>query len=418
MMASFVRRFGKRLIVTIGGEAAQSGLHFVLNLCLLSTQMVRDYGVFALVMIVGGVGVSYVRALTCMPASIWIGRSRGTRSAVIYDVVFGSVSLVLSVAVGLLVALLLQIWLNSDALTGGVFVSVWLLRSYLRTATFARADLLSAAVGDFVFISVGATLAALMVWWGGQHQLERTFALLAFANGSAMVATLAAARRPMRFSLRRSIWRRYMGFWRQLKWSLISVTTVNLQGQGFTFVVAIMAGPAAYAPIAAILVLFVPLRVVEAGLTNMLQPELAHYVARGEREAIWRQARIWTLFVGCGIVSYGIAMALALRFYHPPVFEGVTLRALGFFAWAIYGASILRLLPRLVLEVAGVLRAIAVICGIGAVASIVSVAMILTVATPQWSLAGALVSEVIVLFGFWSMVSRTVERPCPALSWG
>ena len=57
-----------RFVLMIGGEAMQSGLHFVLNLVLIGLLPQREYGLFAFTMVIGGVGLTYVRGLTAMPA--------------------------------------------------------------------------------------------------------------------------------------------------------------------------------------------------------------------------------------------------------------------------------------------------------------------------------------------------------------
>src|SRR5450755_863846 len=107
MLAHF-KRFGKRLILMTGSEAIQSAFHLALNIALVHVSSARDYGVFAIVMLMGGLGLTYVRALFAMPVTVFIGHSRQDRAAQAYDVAFGSGALVLSILIGLTVALLLQ----------------------------------------------------------------------------------------------------------------------------------------------------------------------------------------------------------------------------------------------------------------------------------------------------------------------
>jgi O-antigen/teichoic acid export membrane protein len=400
-MLSFVRRFGKRLVVMVGGEAMQSALHFGVNIGLLRTLSAHEYGVFALVMVMGGLSLTYIRALAAMPANIWIGLSRGRGAANAYDVTFGSVALVLAATISLIVGCILYSWLGADALAGSAFVGLWALRSYLRISIFARDELRPAAVGDAVFTLVGTISIAALLWSGVGNPLQGSFALLTLANGLGILATLIASRRSIRFSLRRSVLRRYTKLWRQLGWSAVSVTTINLQGQGLALVVAVVAGPAAYAPIAAMLVLFTPLRLVDTSVANMIQPDIAYHAARRERATVWRQAGIWTLILGCGSLLYGSAILIVVPMYDMRVFEGTSIRLIGAFVWAIYAASELRVMPRIILEVVGQLRTIALISGVSAVTGMTIVAAILAVAAPQWSLLGALVSEVMALVGFW-----------------
>ncbi len=76
-----VRRTIARLVVMIGGEAMQSAFHLGINLALLHQVSAHDYGIFALVMVIGGLGLTYVRSLTGLPASICISQSRSAAAA-------------------------------------------------------------------------------------------------------------------------------------------------------------------------------------------------------------------------------------------------------------------------------------------------------------------------------------------------
>ena len=77
---------------------------------------------------------------------------------------------------------------------------------------------------------------------------------LAFANATS-IAALALARRawPRIDWGRRARWF-YLRLARRLVWSLFSVTTTILQGQGVAFLVVGFAGTQGYAPIAAMLI--------------------------------------------------------------------------------------------------------------------------------------------------------------------
>lgn len=95
----------------VGGEAGQSGVHLLLNLVLLRALPARGYGIFALVMVMGGgLGLTYVRALSAMPASVCIGRSRSRRQADAYDVSFGTGACLLALLLSVVVAAVLELW--------------------------------------------------------------------------------------------------------------------------------------------------------------------------------------------------------------------------------------------------------------------------------------------------------------------
>jgi O-antigen/teichoic acid export membrane protein len=405
-MVAFARRFGKRLAIMVGGEAMQSGLHFLFNLWLLRRLPAAEYGVFALVMIMGGVALIYIRALAAMPASVRIGRSRGRGAASVHEVTFGTAATLIAALIALIVGLILRGGLHAGGIAGGAFVGAWALRGHVRTAVFARGDPTPVAIGDATFGCIGVAGFAGLVMFGGGPPRTAVFLLLAGANVLGIAALLIAARRRPRLSLRRTVRRRYTALWRQLAWSGGGVTLTNLQGQGVVLVVSAMAGPAAYAPIAAILVMFTPLRIIAAAIANMMQPDLSPHVARGERAVVWRQAVIWTLILACGSLIYGAAVLAGLPFLRAKAFAATSLPVLGALAWATATASMGYVMPRIVLEATGSLRGLALVTGISGVIGMMSVAAILTVAPSAWSLLGMLASEMCVLVGFWWLLAR------------
>jgi O-antigen/teichoic acid export membrane protein len=401
-------RIPKRLVVMICSEGMQSALHFGLNIVLLRSLSPRDYGVFAIVMLIGGLGLTYIRALTAMPAAIRIGRSRGARAADAYDVIFGSGAFVLSLLIAVVVAVVLRLWLGTNTLGGGMFVGLWSLRSHIRTAMFARGRPWPVTIGDVVFFVSGALLALGLMLTSGEERLHATFALLAVANALGIGTMLLGSRRVVRISLRRSVRSHYVGVWRQLGWSGVSVTTSNLQGQGFALVVAAMAGPAAYAPIAAVFVFFVPLRLVATALINLTQPKFAIELARGDTARVWSQARDWSAVMGIGALVYGIVVMLALPLLKSQVFEGNDMPVILVGTWVIAIVVQMYVMPRIVLEAVGAFRRIAIITTGAGIVGMSLVAAILLVAPAAWSLMGALVSEAIVLIASWGAMAGVV----------
>ena len=133
-----------------------------------------------------------------------------------------------------------------------------------------------------VFALSGTAFTVAMIHFQGAPGLDETLFALACANGLGIVASLALLREPIRLSLGRSVRRRYGAMIPTLSWSLVNVTTANVQGQGQSLLVAAIAGPAAYAPMAATFVLFSPLRLSASALINMVQPEVAGHLARGD----------------------------------------------------------------------------------------------------------------------------------------
>ena len=395
----------RRLGMMIGGEAMQSGFHFALNLVLVHNLPVHDYGIFALAMVMGGVGLSYVRSLTAIPAAGLIGRKAGRRCAYAHEITFSSAALVITIMIGCLAAALLNAWGGDGALAGGCFVALWSFRSHMRTCYFAHRQQWLVTLSDLVFTLSGTLATGLVIWKFGSD-LESVFLALALANLFGITILLALSSRHLRISARRSIRRRWIASLGVLKWSAIGATTTNLQGQCLSILVATLASPTAYAPIAAIIVLFAPLRIISTAFANMMQSEVSGLLAKRNVPAIWAQARIWTPLLGLGGLTYGAMVFALIPHLSAETFRDPSIKFIAMFAWAIFFLAMLYIMPRIILEMMGAFRTVALITGGAALFSLVSIVALLSIASPPWSLAGAAVSEALVGIASWRAIRR------------
>ena len=403
MIRPAIRQIVLRLVVMVGGEAMQSAFHLALNIALLHSVSARDYGIFALVMVVGGLGLTYIRALTALPASIAIAQSRRLGAAGAYEVSFGSAAMLLSLLLGLVLTGILRSWLDEGALFGGAFVGLWAMRAHLRTVFFARGRQMLVSTSDIAFTLSGATGTAWVIW-DDTHILLHTFTVMAGANALGIAVLLVLGRRALRLSLGRHVWRRYRRLWRDLRWSVLSVTITNLQGQGMALMVAAMAGPAAYAPIAAALVNFVPLRIVSTAFANMMHPELSSLMAHRDFARVGARLRRWPLPLACLGLLYGVAVLIALPFIEPDSLEGTRFFKISVLAWVMSSLPMLYVMPRIWLEIAQDYRSIAILSAIAAAAGLLLVFVLLLTVPPSWALLGGALSEIIVLVGSWAIV--------------
>ncbi len=400
------RAMGGRFALTLGGEVVQSAFHFGLNVVLARTIGAEDYGVFAIVMLIGGIGLTYVRALVGMPVTLLISQRRGSRAARAIEAAFGSAALCLAVLMAVLTAALLRLWLRADVLSGASFVGLWCFRSYLRTMLLAERRQKAAGSSDLTLAVVGAALAALLVRRDAAHPLETVFFLLGGANLAAIAVALAARALPLRITFRPSMRRRFGSMRHQIAWSAAGTTTANAQAQGQVLLVASFAGPKAYAPIAAMVVLFAPMRLLAAALANIVQPELATRAARGGLPGLRRMAVLWTGFALLVGLLYGAVAVAAVPLMGARVFEGQSRLVLGLLVWGVTTTFLQSLLPRLFLEVLREFRLAALITAVSAVIGMAAAGVLLATASPTWTLLGNLLAEGIVLVWSWIAVAR------------
>lgn len=406
----------RRFVLMLGGEVAQSAFHFGINIVLARSLSPHDYGRFAILFLVGGLALTYIRSLAGVPATITIPARAGRRAARSFDVTFGSAAVVLSATIAAGVCATLMATSDINALAGSLFVGLWSLRSYLRMALFAKHRPAISGFGDVVFALSGTALTAAAIHLHGSASLDETLFALACANGLGIAASLALLREPVRLSLGRSVRRRYGAMIPTLSWSLVNVTTANVQGQGQSLLVAAMAGPAAYAPMAATFVLFSPLRLSASALINMVQPEVARHLAQGRFDLARRFALVCSGLLGLFCLTYGAVILATLPLIEHELFAGkftdapMTLIAAA--AWAIVTVSLVHAPLRVLMETMQDFRPLAVLAGVSVGVGAVAVIGLLLVAEPAWSLLGVLLSEIVVLAGcVWMLAPRRSHAP-------
>jgi O-antigen/teichoic acid export membrane protein len=407
---SDLSRLARRFVLMLGGEVTQSLFHLALNLVLVRHLSAHEYGVFAIVFLVGGIALTFVRAVAGVPASIFMPQARHPRAVGAYGVTFGSGALALSLLLGTGTGAVLAVAIGpGTAVAGGAFVGLWSLRSYLRNMLFARRLAAVSGVGDLAFTLSGAALLALLIAHGEEAEiLPGSLAILALAHGIGIAVALAALREPVRIDLRRHALRRYRSLWRSLAWSVAGVATANIQAQGQTLLVALLAGPAAYAPIAAVFVLFSPLRLSGSVVVNLTQPEMAAALAAGDARRLRQLMAMATGLLAIGCLAYGGILAAALPLIESHVFAGrfagEPIGLITAVIWTIVMTTMLYVAPKTLLETRRAFRELAFAALVSAVIGLALVALLLRYASPAWSLLGLVASEVAILVYCWRKI--------------
>src|SRR5215470_5556541 len=415
-----VASLGRKYALSLGGEALQSGFHFILNLLLIRELTAYDYGVFAVVFILGGISITYGNALVSIPANIRIAQQRSPRTVAFLDVAFGSIAL--SICLGVAVIVATGLWLTIDrpgeSLAGGAFVGIWTLRNHVRSTMFARQRPSTVTLSDGFYTATGAALVAGLLWLRPVvPQATMILLLLTVANAVAITAALAMLRRPIRISLRRSVRRNYRAIFGEIGWSLVWVTTWNIQGQGVMFLVAAIIGPAAYAPIAAGVVLFGPLRFGVGALVNVVRPEFASGLA----EERYRQVK-FTLFGSFAVIAgfciaYGagvwMSWPLLAQYVYGAKFANALMSLIVFLAWLTAFLATCYNVPLALVQAALDFKAVAISTITGGLVGLASIVLLIAFSTVAWSLAGAATGEAAALTYICVAALRVLSRSSP-----
>ncbi len=396
-------RFVRRFAVILSGELIQSLFHFVLNIVLVRELGAHGYGLFAIVFTIGAVGVTYIRALVAVPATLFLSRSLGRPAERGHDAMFGSGAAAIALLMSAAVSVGLAPVIGVAALAGGAFVGLYAFRSYLRIVLLARRAPWIAGASDIVYSVCGLMLVAFL-HAGDVSLLEHAFLGIAAAHAAGIAVALAAIGRPVRVSFRPSVRRRYAEIWRTLAWSLLGVTGTTVQGQGLTLLFALLAGPAAYAPIAATLVLFAPLRIPTNALNNMVLPEISALLAAGRRREARHLVLRSTALIGLACLAYGLAMWMALPIIESHLFNGrfvnEPMTGIGFGVWCVVTIALLYAIPRAFLEASAAFRVIAAGALVSAAVGFLIMVPSLLTLSPPFALIGLAVSECVT--ALWS----------------
>lgn len=402
-------QLGRHFLLSLGGEGLQSGFHFVLNLVLIRLLTAYDYGIFAIAFILGAIALTYGNALVSVPAAVHMPRLK-SRGAVDYqDVMFGSIALLLAGVIGLIVAT--GLWFTTgqvvEALAGGLFVALWTLRNHVRTAMFARRMMPAATLSDLAYSLSGVVfVAAALALHPKGAQVTNVLLALAAANLVAIIVALRGLGARVRVSLRAGIWRRYRMIRSDIAWSVIGTTTWNIQSQALMFLVAAVVGPAAYAPIAAGVVLFSPLRPAINAFINVFRPDFAAALADGRLRRIRVTLYAVTAIIILACVAVGAGLWLIWPMLDTYVFAGKFAGASMPLIVALSGLIAVIYLtynvPLALIQAAGAFKPVALATTFGGLTGFCAVSILLSLTSVAWSLAGLVAGEAVCAIYLWT----------------
>lgn len=275
-----------KYVMAIADQAVLSLFNFAIAIWLLRLLDPMAFGIYTIVMAASHAAVAVQDALTSTPLSIRYSTYAGAERKRWLLMVLGNVTYlyvatvfaVVTVATGLLA----EDWLLG--IGAGLFVSAFVLRSYMRSVAYAKRMEAAAIALDapFLVLSLGA-LAAFQ--WTGATSLGWILIALGAAN---LIPVAASALGPLGapVPVAPGTLPRYRPFVPEVRWSLLGVGSVLAQRQSHTAVVPALMSPAAYATLAAADTLLGPIRLAVVAVGMVLRPEMAQLVSRGDWDGI------------------------------------------------------------------------------------------------------------------------------------
>ncbi|MBD8066794.1 hypothetical protein IC608_15070 [Devosia sp. PTR5] len=392
------------------GPIGSAGAQFVLSLQVLHVLDPAVFGTFAFLLLLSQLSLSVSSALLVAPFPVAVAADGVDRRSML--ACFHSANLVYSALV------LVVFWIIGTALglgTGvalifGAYAALMALRWFGRAYNYfhgwqgrtIRSDLL------YGLLLLGAVW--IMQATGTASLLAATLGLLA----AAAISTLVLGRdfllcQATRLSLHalgtyRAIWRNHS------RWSLAGVATTELTANAHAYVVTLLIGPLAFAPLAASALLIRPINLAANALRDFERPRLARILAnQGTEPAVGAlrafSAVLFSVWTGCAVLAAAIAVYAPGAIFPPEYARGELL--LGASLW--FGVTLLRNLrtpSSVLLQAAGQFRPLASASSVSCGVSIAAVAGLTFLLGPVWSIAGVALGEMV----FAAMVSRQFRR--------
>jgi len=278
------------------------------------------------------------------------------------------------------------------------FVAVYAARQYSRSFGYARFKPLATATGDIAYVVAGVILvAAIMLLKTDDTIVSQVLLALAGANLVAMFIERWRIHGLGRKWLTFANIKNYGHVWLQSRWALVGALTTLFLGQAHGLIITWTNGPGTFAPLAAGMVLFGPVRVALMTWQNMVKPELALALSENRGEAVKKQIQKTAVLMGVAVLGLGLCLWLAWPYVHSLLYaKEYSNEPMGFIVcmWAVITlfAAIYNA-PSAALQAMRDFRVLAMASVYGAVISGVLVALTLYFFKPETTLLGILAAE-------------------------
>ncbi|BBC70960.1 conserved hypothetical protein [Altererythrobacter sp. B11] len=378
----------------ISGAVAQ----FVLSLLLLRLLTPGEFGSFSFLLTTSFFTAGIWSALFCAPLPALLNNAGPEERERLVRCIFGVNLLAAMIAFPLIAGLGLALGLPmAPALLFAGYAVAFLLRWFARAYAYATGNRLRTMASDLTYSST------LLLGIGTLAYLDITSLVLAYTIllvsvvagllpfGAAYLKRQFTSFHPSAFAEYIPIWKSHSG------WSLMGIITTEATVNSHVYIVTAVAGPAAYAPIAATALMIRPIGVLQNALVEYERAHMAMDLAAGHVERVFKTARQfrWMLLA----VLLGTAAAVAGMFLFapnlvfPPTYPLATM-ATGSALWmCVAGLRLIRAPEATMLQAGGAFRRLAWASAGSCGFSIATVFLLLFLVGPLWSIGGIILGE-------------------------
>lgn len=358
---------------------------------------------FLLVIIQFGYGLS--NALVSTPYTIAVnqGDDADARS---FDFFF-PVNLMLAASQGLICAAIA--WATASpaaALLFGMAGMLSLIRWFGRSNAYAHHAPARAARSDLAY--AGTILAGLLIAMRTGADMPAIGGMLVAASLVGLLPFgLAYLRRHFAMAPARALGA-YRPVWKeQSAWTLVGVLSTEATSNSHSYIVTLLAGPTAFAPIAVGMLFFRPVNVCITALTQLERPRMTRAVARGDHDAAIRSERVFMAalvmlwLATCAVAAIALyafpGLILKPTLDHRLVMVAVGLCALLSLVQCVQTPMSVMTQARKAFRplAAQSMRS----CGVG----LVAVTLLVLGTAPVFSIGGVVLSQLVMMLGIWQL---------------
>lgn len=400
-LGSLFGRFGLASL----SSAIVSVSHLLIQLFSIHHLETAAIGTLAFLLVIIQFGYGLSNALVSTPYTIVMnqGDDADARSV---DFFF-PVNLMLAASQGLICAAIAWATASpSAALLFGLAGMLSLIRWFGRSNAYAHHTPARAARSDLAY--AGTILAGLLI-------AMRTGADMAAIGGILVAASLigllpfglAYLRRHFAMAPGRALGA-YRPVWKeQSAWTLVGVLSTEATSNSHSYIVTLLAGPTAFAPIAVGMLFFRPVNVCITALTQLERPRLTRAVARGDHGAAIRSERVFMAALVLLWLATCAVAAIALYAFpglilKPTLDHRLVMIAVGLCA-LLSLVQCVQTPMSVMTQARKAFRPLAAqsmrSCGVG----LIAVTLIVLGTAPVFSIGGVVLSQLVMMLGIWRL---------------
>jgi O-antigen/teichoic acid export membrane protein len=387
----------QRYALAVVAPSSVSAAHLLVQVLLLTTLMPAEFGSFAFLMIVVQFGYGLSNALVSTPHTVEVSsQSREDRRDMflaangLFAVAFGAAIYLVGSVVGN------GLWTQLFA----VYAVLAMLRWFGRAHSYAILRPGAAGISDIVY-AVTLVIMVLALAWSGNLGLD-TVALAFIVASLVGLICLGGEFLSLQFGFRgfAQLWS-YGEVWQgQSRWTLLGVVTTESTSNVHSYLVTLLAGPAAFAPIGAAALFVRPVLLSVSSLMQLEIPILGRALAGGDiGKVTMTHRRFLNALLVIWVVTAALAYAVIAFFPSVIIKPAYSLDEVEIAALLFMGVSLFQVWQgpnSALLQAAKRFKDLSKVSVISCGFSIAGVAAALALLPPVYSLAGIAMGQLVM----------------------